>query len=106
MVNSRSTTLTRVLTCLAGLLIIKVTVGVVLKYRDYLPPNFDSDFLQGRQLYFWGSYHWAFYAHIVSGPVALILGLVLISERFRCKFPKWHRYLGRVQALGVLFLVA
>ena len=106
MVNSRSTSLPRVLAILAGLLIVKVTVGIVLKYRDYLPPNFESDFLRGRQHYFWESYHWAFYAHIVSGPVALILGLVLISERFRLRYPKWHRRLGRIQATGVLFLVA
>ena len=96
----------RVLTLLAGLLILKVTVSVVLKYRDYFPPNFDVEFLQGRADYFFGSYRWAFYSHIASGPVSLILGLVLISERFRQKFPRWHRYLGRVQVPLVLFWVA
>jgi hypothetical protein len=105
MQNLRSTTLPRVLIILAGLLIFKVTVGVVLKYRDYFPPNFESDFLRGRELYFSGSYHWAFYTHIAAGPIALVLGMILISERFRLKFPKWHRYLGRIQALNVLFLV-
>jgi hypothetical protein len=78
----------------------------VLKYRDYIPPNFESDFFNGRELYFWRSYHWAFYAHIATGPIALLLGLVLISERFRLRFPKWHRCLGRIQAVGVLFLIA
>ena len=105
MLNIRSTTLQRVLTFLAGLLILKVVSGVVLKYRDYFPPNFESDFLRGRELYFSGSYQWAFYIHIVAGPLSLILGMTLISERFRLSFPKWHRYLGRIQALGVLFLV-
>ncbi len=102
----RSSTLSRVLAFLAGLLIVKVTVGIVLKYGDYFPPNFESDFLRGREPYFSGSYHWAFYTHIASGPIALILGLILISEQFRLRFPKWHRSLGRIQALGVLFLVA
>ncbi len=106
MLKIRSTTLPHVLTYLAGLLILKVVAGVVLKYGDYFPPNFNSDFLRGRELYFSGSYQWAFYVHIAAGPMALILGMILISERFRLRFPKWHRYLGRIQALNVLFLVA
>lgn len=106
MLNNRSTTLQRVLVFLAGLLILKVVGGVVLKYGDYFPPNFASDFLQGRETYFFGSYRWAFYVHTVAGPLSLILGMILISERFRLKFPKWHRSLGRIQAVDVLFLVA
>jgi hypothetical protein len=90
----------------AALLIIRVTVAVLLNYRDYLPPNFESDFLQDREGYFWKGYHWAFYMHLVSGPLSLILGMILISDRFRMRFPKWHRYLGRIQAFNVLFLVA
>src|SRR5437868_5057440 len=104
--NIRSTTLQRVLTLLAAFLIFKVTVSVVLKYGDYFPANFQSDFLRGREQYFAGSYQWAFYAHIVSGPISLVLGLILVSQRHRLSFPKWHRLLGRIQALGVLFLVA
>lgn len=102
----RRTTLQRVLTCLAGLLVLKVTSGVVLNYRNYFPPNFESDFLQGREGYFSGSYQWAFYTHLVAGPLSLILGTILISERFRLRFPKWHRSLGRMQGMGVLFLLA
>ena len=69
----RSTKLQLVLALLAGLLILKVTVSVLLGYRDYFPPNFESDFLRGRQAYFFGAYQWAFYTHIASGPVSLIL---------------------------------
>ncbi len=98
--------LRRFLGLLAALLILKVTVATVLKYRDYAPPNFNSDFLRGREPYFFGSYAWAFYIHIASGPVALVLGLILISDRFRQRFRAWHRRLGRVQATVVLFLVA
>jgi hypothetical protein len=32
-----------------ALLILKVTATVVLGYRDYMPPNFAADFLQGRE---------------------------------------------------------
>jgi hypothetical protein len=104
--NIRPAILRQGLPLLVALLILKVTVATMLKYRDYAPPNFNSDFLRGRESYFFGSYAWAFYIHIASGPVALVLGLILISERFRLRFRKWHRRLGRIQVAGVLFLVA
>lgn len=86
-------------------LIVKVTVAVVLNYRNYLPPNFASDFLQGRESYFFYSYQWAFYPHIASGPIALLLGLLLVNDSFRMKFPAWHRWFGRVQTACVLLVV-
>ncbi len=101
-----SITLPNLLPFVTALLILRVTFAVVLNYRDYLPPNFESDFLQDREQYFWKGYHWAFYTHLASGPMSLILGMILISDRFRLKFPKWHRGLGRIQAVNVLFLVA
>ncbi len=105
MTNTHTTTLQRVLTLLTGLLILKVTVAVMLGYVNYLPPNFESDFLRGRERYFFGAYQWAFYTHIASGPVSLLLGVILISDRFRMRYPKWHRLLGRIQAANVLLLV-
>jgi hypothetical protein len=106
MSNVRSTKLHSALTLLAGLLICKVTIAVVLGYGNYFPPNFNSDFLRGREQYFSGRYQWAFYPHIVAGPVCLILGMTLISQRFRLRFPKWHRTLGRIQVACILLLVA
>lgn len=91
---------------LAGLLILKVTASVVLGYRDYFPPSFASDFLRGRESYFAGAYRSAFYAHILSGPVSLLLGLVLISERMRSRFPKWHRRLGKFQIALIVLVLA
>ena len=105
MQKSHSTNLQRALTFLAGVLILKVALGVVLVYRDYLPPNFESDFLRGRHSYFFGPYRWAFYTHIASGPITLLLGMVLISEQFRLRFPKWHRSLGKTQIVLVLLLL-
>lgn len=95
----------RILTFLAGVLILKVTANVVSNYPSYFPPDFASDFLRGREGHFRGVYRWAFTAHILSGPVALILGLALIGERSRARFPGWHRTLGRVQVACVLLLV-
>jgi hypothetical protein len=96
----------RLLVISATVLICRVTLSVVLGYRDYFPPNFDSDFLLGRESYFWGAYRWAFYVHLASGPLSLLLGVVLVSNRFRQRFPRWHRRLGRLQATNVLLLVA
>ena len=91
---------------LAGLLVLRVTGAVVWNYRRYFPPDFESDFLHGRAAYFFGSYQWAFYPHLVAGPITLVLGLVLLSDRFRARFPRWHRILGRVQGMLVLSVVA
>lgn len=98
-------TLWRTAKLLCVVLIVRITAAVVLSYRDYLPPSFDSDFLAGRQPYFFGHYQWAFYTHIASGPCTLILGMVLLSERLRHRFPALHRTLGRVQVVCVLALV-
>jgi hypothetical protein len=101
----RPTFLERILALMAGVLILKTTVSVISNYHNYLPPNFASDFLRGREPHFFSAYQWAFYAHILSGPVSLILGLILIAERSRAHFPRLHRYLGRIQVACVLLLV-
>jgi len=101
----RHSLLSRALTILAALLVCKVTLSVVIGYRNYFPPNFESDFLLGREAYFWGAYAWAFYVHLVAGPAALLLGTLLISDRFRRAAPRWHRRLGRVQAALLLLLL-
>ena len=97
--------LLNVLKLLACLLILKVTAGILLLYPDYLPPNFESDFLRGRESYFFGTYQWAFFIHIASAPPALLLGMLLLSQRFRTRFTRWHRILGRIQLANVLLLV-
>lgn len=101
-----STNLQRALRLVAALLILKVTATVVWGYRNYLPPDFNSDFLHGRQEYFSGAYKWAFYPHLASGPVTLVLGMVLTSDRFRLRFPKWHRRFGRIQIMAILLIVS
>jgi hypothetical protein len=105
-VSRLSSSLWRALQALSIVLIGKVLVAVVINYRNYLPPNFEADFLLGRASYFWAGYHWAVYVHILAGPVTLVLGTVLVSDPFRQRFPRWHRRLGRIQGLCVLALVA
>jgi hypothetical protein len=105
MLRSARQTRRRLLVLLAGLLVLKVTLSVVLGYRVYFPADFRSDFLLGRESYFWGAYAGAFYAHILAGPITLVLGLVLLSQQFRARLPGWHRRLGRVQGVLVLGLL-
>jgi len=98
--------LIHLLTFATVLLIGKVLVEMLLNYRYYLPPDFElAEFLQGHESYFWRGYHWAFYPHIVVGPLTLVAGTLLVSERFRLRFPRWHRVLGRCQVLGVLLVI-
>ena len=101
-----SLTLGRVVAYAAAALALKVTLSIVLGYREYFPPNFRADFLLGRESYFFGAYRWAFYAHIVAGPVALLAGLALVSERFRRRRPAVHRSLGKLQIALVTLVVA
>ena len=98
----RSQTILALVVCV---LILKVTLVVTMNYRDYVPPDFESDFLQGRDAYFWNGYHWAFYSHIVAGPWTLIVGLILLSDRFRMRYRNWHLYLGKVQTVCVLLVI-
>ncbi|MFO0914439.1 MAG: DUF2306 domain-containing protein [Pirellulales bacterium] len=90
---------------LTRLLILQMIVGTLVNYRNYFPPNFQSDFLLGRKPDFAGPYQWAFYAHIVSGPLTLALGLILSSNAARRRSPRLHRKLGTFQVLCVLLIL-
>jgi hypothetical protein len=103
--STRSECLIQVVTLLACALILKTIAGVILDYAHYLPPDFESGFLHGRQSYFWNGYQWAFYLHITSGPCTLVFGLVLMSEQLRLRFSRFHRCLGKLQIACVLLLV-
>jgi hypothetical protein len=95
----------RLLPILAAVLIWKVTFSILFDYRHYIPPDFHSDFLRGREGYFWGAYGWAFYAHLLAGPPSLLLGTLLVSKRIRRFAPHWHRRMGRLQTATVLLLL-
>jgi uncharacterized membrane protein len=105
MCQHHATSLRPALAVLAGVLVVEVVARVVANYPRYVPPDFSAEFLRGRESQFLGPYPLAFYVHILSGPVSLVLGLVLVVERFRIRFPDWHRALGRVQVGCVLLLV-
>ncbi len=87
-----------------GLWILKVVVTVLISYRDYMPPNFDNEFLLGRESYFFHGYNIPFFVHVVAGPISLVMGLFLVTKQSR-KW-RWHRLTGRLQVANVLVLVA
>jgi hypothetical protein len=97
--------LTTALRWLAVVLILRVLVVILANYPDYFPPNFDSLFLQGREATFGGAYRAAFYVHILSAPFVLFIGLILLSAQVRRRHGGWHRWLGRVQVVVLLFFV-
>ncbi len=96
----------KLLGIVATLLLVKAVVVVFLSYRDYFPPNFNSEFLFGRDFHFWGWYCIAFYVHVITGPLALIIGRLLISPGLRNRNRRAHRILGRAQVAIVLLGVA
>jgi uncharacterized membrane protein YozB (DUF420 family) len=97
--------LTLILRWLAVVLILRVLCVILANYPDYFPPNFDSLFLQGREATFHGTYRVAFYVHILTAPIVLVLGLLLLSETLRGRYPGWHRRMGRFQVLLLLGLM-
>jgi hypothetical protein len=86
-------------------LVCKVCYSIVANYVDYFPPNFEADFLIGRQPFFHGLYRVAFYMHILSAPVVLLTGLFLLNNQFRNRHLALHRIIGRIHVLLVLLLV-
>lgn len=90
-----------------ALLFAKVLLGILLEYRWYFPPDFDSSaFLTGRRHTFIGVYRAAFYAHIISGPLAVLVGVLLMLSGGRPRYRQIHRPAGRLQILLVLAVVA
>lgn len=90
----------------AAALFLKVLLSILYEYRWYFPADFvESAFLTGREETFAGMYGVAFYLHIISGPVAIVLGLLLVLRvRYR-RLQRMHRWGGRLQAVVVLAAV-
>jgi hypothetical protein len=103
--SERHQTLKAILRVLAVILLLRVLVVILSNYPDYFPPNFDSLFLEGRETTFVRTYRAAFYVHILTGPVVLLNGMLLLSEVIRLRYRAWHRTLGRIQVSLLLLLL-
>ena len=89
-----------------AILMTKVLLAILWEYRWYFPPDFEtSAFLGGRRHTFHGFYPYAFYAHIIAGPISLVLAGFLLFSRGLRRHMRWHRWAGRLQfALVILVL--
>jgi hypothetical protein len=89
-----------------ALLFFKILLSILVEYRWYFPADFEnSAFLSGRRYSFFGIYRAAFYAHIISGPLAVLLGSFLILTGGRSRYRHLHRPAGKLQMLIVLIVV-
>jgi hypothetical protein len=89
----------------AAILGLKILASIVLQYRGYFPPDFESPFLIGRESTFTPLYATAFYVHIVSGPLAILLVAFLLFTSGAAKLRPWHRWAGRAQAVLIFVLL-
>jgi hypothetical protein len=87
-------------------LCVRVLIEILAEYRWYFPLDFEqSSFLSGRRSTFIGIYPVAFFAHLVSAPLALLIGALLMISGSRSRFRGLHRSLGKIQILIVLCAV-
>ena len=70
----------RVLSVLVGVLILKVTSSVVANYHSYFPPDFASDFLHGREPYFWRAINGPSTRTSSPAPSRWCWGLILVGD--------------------------
>ena len=91
------------------MLFARVMFLIVYEYQRYFPPDFAEGFLLDREAYFWGVYSAAFYSHIAIGPIVLLIAVFLMlsgaGNRYLKRFAHWHRPLGKLQFLLVVFLL-
>ena len=87
-------------------LVIKVLASILSEYRWYFPANFrQSFFLTGREAYFAGWYGTAFYIHIITGPITIILAFTLMMTAGQSNLRSIHRWMGRMLGLLVVFAI-
>lgn len=104
--SSRYRTLKAIAAGVVVLLLGKVLFSIVAEYVNYFPPNFEAVFLLGREESFRGIYPPAFFVHIITSPIAILLAAYLMLSGKRKSHGIWHRRLGKAQLFLVLGLVA
>lgn len=98
--------LKRLTLALLVVLVIKILASILFEYRWYFPADFDrSFFLNGRQSHFSGWYRAAFYLHIISGPITLVMAFAMMLSATRPELGKYHRWMGRTLGLLVIFAI-
>ncbi|MEL7499295.1 MAG: DUF2306 domain-containing protein [Planctomycetota bacterium] len=90
---------------LAVILFFKTLLMILVEYQYYFPASFESNFLAGRKQIFKGLYRVAFYVHILTGPVALVISAFLMFSGKRNRYHRWHRTLGKLLVAVTLGLM-
>ena len=86
-----------------------VLFGVVLYYHNavFVLAGPDNGFLLTKpEVVRYSAYLPAFYIHIVTGSIVLILGVFQLSKKIRVRYTAWHRAAGRVYIFVILFFTA
>ncbi|TWU50512.1 hypothetical protein Poly51_38020 [Rubripirellula tenax] len=104
--TARRSWLHRAILFAATLLLTRVWALTIWEYRNYIPPNFDSAFLCGMRDTFFGWYSIAFYAHIVAGPIVLLLAAFLMFTGGRGPLASMHRRVAKLHIAIVVTVVA
>jgi len=102
--STRTKTLKTIVLAALFLLGAKVLASILLEYPRYFPADFEATFLIGRERSFTPTYATAFYVHILTGPVAIVLSTFLMWSGGRARWLTWHRWAAR--GLMVLILAA
>ena len=100
--QNRIRLLRKIALLLALVLFARVLILILYQYQFYFPANFEADFLVTRRETFYGFYSIAFYLHIISGPIALVLGLLLMFSGGRKRFGSVHRWMGKTQVVLIV----
>ncbi|MCC9654493.1 DUF2306 domain-containing protein [Rhodopirellula halodulae] len=106
--NTRMVWLLRIAMGMGVVLGFHVLIQIVVPFQHYFPADFDSSvFLAAHRNHFDGWYPSAFYTHVVAAPASWVIGLILVFSGLGMSgHARWHRVLGRVQAVVVVLLVA
>lgn len=83
------------------------TYLMALITQQYLPLELDAAFLRLKgDALAWPYYAYAFFAHVFSSIVVLLLGAPQFSARLRERFPRPHRALGKAYIALILGVAA
>lgn len=97
-------------TAIKTLLLIAVAAfaGLMINITyPYLLPPFPTniDFLETKQNVFHiDIWRWAFYIHISTSVLVILAGLTQFSNTILKKQPKWHRQIGKMYVIVILFI--
>lgn len=77
-------------------LVLLITTTIITVSFTYFPPDFGRGFLYGKAALFDGIFPYGLYIHVVSAPLLMLLSTLLIFGRIENRFPKTHRFLGKI----------